>query len=347
MKKPTKTSLWDENNEVQDNPCAPSIASSASKRKWARRGLLTIAFGVAPLTCAIFLNGVFAPPASSVGDDASANSLSVNQSLGKARAVEAVSAWLAAQPTPLPGGRVVSWDGYETLVAPEPINSKQKSSTATYDVEVHHLTLATGSGETVIYYDSEIEVHVDQVLGAKITSTPTLILRAPSNTGAWPSESVWTGYPTSDSPQAVQDAVTAWAAAYTSGRPEGLRLSVGDPEAAHSYLPLTGITQATATIIASSKIALPDPEAEPTQMLVRVTLAVVWDGQPVPNPNNPGSTALPLLTYDLLVDDAATAAPRVVSWGGPGSGPSLTAYSTAVDGADVQAAPANQTETED
>ena len=334
MIKKTKSKLtsspWDSNPEFADNTAAPTIKNTARQRLLVRRSLVVIALVGVPIgllsSCGALAMSLAPLPQSSV------TSTSVNSSRGKAAAVEAVDFWLAGKPAVLPGGRVVSWDGFEAAQAPTAKNPADGAK-ATYTTELHRFTLATGSGAATIYFSSQVEVMVNDVLGAKVSGTPTLTPILPSTTSAWPSEQLWLDYASVGAPQPVASAVNAWAAAYTSGKPDALRLTVGDQNAGRSYLPLSGITTATATIVGAAIVPLSDAQATPTQMLVRVTLAVQWIGQPAPKENS--NTPLPLITYDLLVAGANTAAPNVVSWGGPGSGPTLTPYSTAFNGADI------------
>lgn len=336
-KRASSSTLWHEDESVVENPQAPSIRRSLIGRSWARRALYVIAFAGVPLTMAIFVNNVVNPAPIPVAPSLSAASLAINGSLGKTAAVEAVEAWLATAPQPVPGGRVSSWDGFETVKKPVAVNDKQKITAVTYDVEIHHFTITTGTGASLIAFTSEVEVLVDKTLGAKVTTTPTLIPRAAPATTTWTSVQTWLGLQQADTPKPVTDAVNAWSAAFTSGKPEVLRLAVGDPNAGHAYIPLTGLIQATTAITSSAPIPLANPDAKSTQMLVRVTMTVVWQGQSIPEKGT-STAALPLITYDLLVDGSDTAAPRVVSWGGPGSGPSLTPYSTAINGLDVTGA---------
>ena len=62
-------------------------------------------------------------------------------------------------------------------------------------------------------------------------------------------------------------------------------------------------------------------------MVVSLTMTLPWNGQGADD-----SGAQTLATYDLLVTGADTAAPRVVAWGGAGTGPTLSAYDNAVAG---------------
>ncbi|WP_146076170.1 hypothetical protein [Rathayibacter rathayi] len=331
--------LWDENPQERDNPRAPSVSKMASNRKWVRRALYAIAFGIVPITCFAVLGNIV-NATTWAATDATRASISSNYSAGKVAAVEAMRAWLAQTPAPLPGGRMSSWDGYETRDIPLDDKGVRESDVA---VELHHFTLTSGNGAEMVVFQSDVEVRVSPTFGVKVSGSPTLMPGAPSATNGWPTVVTWPGYPSGTTSKAVTQAVTAWAKAFSAGTSDDLRLAVGDPDAKHSYLPLTGIESAAASITASADIPLADPEAKPVQMLVRVSLALVWKGQEAPAADDATArAALPTVVYDVLVDGANTAAPRVVSWGGPGTGPELSAYSTAIDG--VAAVAASPTE---
>ena len=325
-KKNIQPDLWDTPSEYVENLAAPAVKNRARKQQLMRRSLLTVAFGGVPLMLLVGFASLTPPEAALT---TSSDSVSVNDSRGKSAAITAMNAWIGAEPRPLPGGRLISWDGYETLAPELTANDKLKLTDVTYQVEIHRFTVATGSGDKTAFFESSVEVLVDDVLGAKATGFPSLLPVLPSSTNAWPSETLWLNYPSSSAPKPVASAVNAWAVAYASGSPDALRLAVGDPSSEHSYLPLSGVSTATATVIGAAPVPVSGKGAVPTQMLVRVSLAVTWAGQAEVDGQ------LPEIAYDLLIDGADTAAPRVVSWGGAGSAPKLTPYSTAFDGADI------------
>ena len=332
-KRHAQRALWEGETTGPDpivlNAAAPTIKHGFWKTRWTRRALFVMAFVATPLTFLLWINGAVNPPAVPV-QKAGVSSISANSSQGKAPATAAVRAWLAGDPAPLPGGVTVAWDGYETL--PE---AKTTDGPVGYRTEIHYFTLTVGEGDGVLYFRSSVEVLVDPVLGAKVVGEPTLLPVLPPSTAGWPSQPVWDGFIVAQQPKAVSDAVEAWATAFTSGKPEVLRLAVGDPDPNHSYLPLTGATASGVSVSAAAGIPLADPKAAPKRMLVRVSFQISWTG-----PADPDAPArsLPTVTYDLLVDAADTASPRVVSWGGPGSAPKLKPYSTAIKNTSVDGA---------
>lgn len=70
-------------------------------------------------------------------------------------------------------------------------------------------------------------------------------------------------------------------------------------------------------------------------LLVRVELTADLSGEE-PSDDSPKASDRPAITYDLLVTAANTAVPKIVSWGGAGSGPDLEPFSVAIEGRDVR-----------
>ena len=136
------------------------------------------------------------------------------------------------------------------------------------------------------------------------------------------------------------DAVNAWARAFTSGDPAQLRLLVADEDATHSYVPLPAVELLEAEVLG----AAPAPDAvtadadgrsvDPDILMVRADLILGWPGQKTQD-RNPADFASS--TFDLLVVGTNTASPRVVAWGGPGAGPTLTQYGNAAAGVEINA----------
>ena len=127
-----------------------------------------------------------------------------------------------------------------------------------------------------------------------------------------------------------------WLAAYTSGSDAALHLAVGDPNPAHTYVALSGVRQASYTVLAAAPVGKPADG----DLAVEISLSLVWDHEHVASPNlsdaalagtsGTSSSPAPQTTMDLLVAHASSAAPIVVAWGSPGSGPSLRPYENAI-----------------
>ncbi|MHB8319949.1 MAG: hypothetical protein ACYDEP_12100 [Acidimicrobiales bacterium] len=100
-------------------------------------------------------------------------------------------------------------------------------------------------------------------------------------------------------------------------------MSVGDPNTTHAYIPLSGVTSATDTVVAAAN-------RPGGAQIVQIALTIVWNGESTTTTTSPSGTTPPQTTMDLLIERANTAAPVVVAWGPPGSGPTLKPYQNAV-----------------
>src|SRR5699024_961151 len=202
------------------------------------------------------------------------------------------------------------------------------------DMTVHNFTV-TAQGRL---FAVEVSTLTDPGLGTVVVGTPSLMPHVPAAENLT-AASPWPGAVEAQMPQRGPDVVTSWAQAFTSGDPEQLRLATGDPDGSHSYMPLTGAYLVGAEVkdVAVPKGQLTDrgkaPDA-PSSLVVRVSLALSWDSPPAEGEQE-GQGQIPessRVSYDLLLTSTDTASPRVVAWGGPGSGPSLSPYANAVTG---------------
>jgi hypothetical protein len=245
-------------------------------------------------------------------------------SAGKVAATVQIEKWLKAIPDPLPNGRIVSWDGAYDI---QPPAAKGGSPTPAVDskVEVNRFTVQGDPG----IFETDVEVALTPS-GPVALGGPSLIpvQLGPSAGSPATQSGPWPGLITTSSvPSAVSQAVQSWANAYTSGNPATLALAVGDPDTTDHYTPLSGVAAARAAVVDATRVG----EAKTDQMSVEVTLAITWTGQPASSgagngPSVPVNPQGPQTTLDLLVERANTAAPAVVAWGPPGSGPTLIAY---------------------
>lgn len=329
MAKRARRSVW-ELEGVEYNADAPSVKRSRRTERRFRVTLTLLAFVAVPLAVLAALATLAAattPPAST---DPSAASRAVNDSIGKAAAVTAVDSWLASTPSPLPGGQIISWDGYTVEDPPAPTDS---STTATaYHFETHTFTaLRAGALFTVT-----VQVAVDGA-AATVTASPSLTPLA--NATVPGTIATWFGYSTTTPSANVSDAVSAWAKAFTSGDPGALRRAVADKDESHSYVPLAGVSSiANVNVVTSGYRPVQGQTAPPSTVIVRAQLSIWWTGQQQPTTGGQ-STPTPI-SYDLLVQDADTASPIVVAWGGPGTGPALQAYGNALTGVTITSTPA-------
>ncbi|MEH0110589.1 hypothetical protein V6N00_12835 [Tersicoccus sp. MR15.9] len=246
----------------------------------------------------------------------------------KAVAIQAVQNWLDADPSPLPGGKILSWDGAKVQADPAVTTNKDNGqSTEVQGLQLNTLTLTNGSGQI---FTTTVQVGYSPIRGAQVIGAPTLIPRAPDDTQQWPNLSSWPGLTKVSATDPVTQAVTAWAKAYTSGDPNALRLAVGDTSTDHAYIPLAGATMHGVTVEdAATKTATADgsPAVTASDVVARVSFGITWQGQKIGRDATPSK-----VTYDVLITRADTASPQVVAWGGVGQGPDLSPFANAVTG---------------
>lgn len=257
---------------------------------------------------------------------------------GRTAATLELNTWLNQVPSPLPGATVLSWDGAVAVPAvPSPqVNGQSATagSVPTWNAEIDNFTLVvqptqstssstTASSQTV--YDAGVEVAINPAGGGAIAiGGPSITVAPPPASNNWQVGGPWPGLSASASvSQPVQSAINGWLVAYTSGSSSALGLSVGDPNLSRGYLPLSGVTSATDSVIAAAN--RPN-DAE----IVNISLSITWSGSSTSTTQSNGSSTPPLTTMDVLVERASTAAPVVVAWGPSGSGPTLRPYQNSV-----------------
>ncbi|MGL5827728.1 MAG: hypothetical protein ACRCYU_23410 [Nocardioides sp.] len=241
----------------------------------------------------------------------------------KAEAKVAIADWLGADPSPLPGGRVVDWLSADT------------TKSGPDRIETHRFALASVSGAL---FDSTVTLGVSAEAGVVVLGEPALIPRAPSD-ATWEGD-IWPGQTQVQVSEPIEAAVASWATAYSSGDPDALRIAVGDGAADHAYVPLIGAKltdQKTGAAFGrwDDDVEVADREdVAPKQVVVSVAFSITWADSPLEE----GDEA-PTVSFDVLVDKAGSAAPVVVAWGGEGAGPSLKKFGNAVVGRTVAPAP--------
>lgn len=320
-KKARTSALWSDNPAPTDQHATNHNAPSEKKRESSgamRRFVVYGLFCLAALAVVLQIGNI-ANTAANKPEPVTVDSLSINSSIGKPAATTTLIEWLRAEPAPLPGGTIVSWDGYKSIAAGEKTAATSQAADAS---ELHYFTLSVPTADGNIYYTSTVLVSVDKALGAKVQGTPTILPKAPSAQDGW-STSLWPGYDSVQATDAVTDAVIVWSKAFTD-TPAALRLAVGDQGSSRSYIPLSGATVVASDVTAAGAVKSTDG-SKPTTLIVRVQLKLNWT-------SDEESASPSLVTYDLLVTEADTAAPRVVAWGGAGTGPSLVKYQNAVAG---------------
>lgn len=245
----------------------------------------------------------------------------------------AVKQWLEADPSPLPGGEIISWDEYQQAPLPTGEQAKAFEESGIESVEVHSFTVASKTGTK---YKVQVQLAVaDGGEDSSVIGAPSLGPVAPPVEGIGSNLSPWPTLPDGTTTDEISTAITVWAKAFASGDPALLLNAVGDPRKGVSYVPLSGM------VLNADEFNIkavgqkwgegeePSAEATPKQMLVQVAFDAYWPGTVA---ENTSGESLPTLTYDLLIDKANTASPKVVAWSGPGAGYWLEPYANAVSG---------------
>lgn len=287
---------------------------------WVRRYVLVTAilfFPLALLTCVYVVNTVTAKPVAAATGGYQADNRGV--------AVMAVTKWMSTTPSPMPNGRVVSWEGVDVSPAPTPRPGRDPEPRT----EFHHFVLAD---EYDRLYDATIMLASSPGAGVKAVGEPALIPKAPANRD-FPEVELWPSLEVIAATPEVTTAVNTWVKSYTSGSADELRQTIGDPDRSRSYMPMSGVTPGKVRI---TKVAgdwkgreHQQDQVAPSQV-VNVEFEVSWSGHE--GDTDATSNTKPKMTFDLLVSGGDTASPRVVAWGSTGTGDKLVAYQNAVVG---------------
>lgn len=333
MAKAKKPNIW-----VDDVEEAPRSGLPDARKMRRRMTITRIWVWASVILLPLALLGLVSASGSASSARASADAAALqvrDSSPGQASARATVSSWLSSKPAPLPGGRILMWEG---ATASEPF-APSDDANSTVTIERNRFILIDRNG---IQYRTEVEVAVDSRGGVVVISEPSLIpIDGPINDG-WSSGFVWPGLSALAPSEEVVAAVNRWADAFISDDPADLRLAVGDPDGDHSYLPLSGIDQ---VIVETGQAAALDDNG--SAMVVRIRVGILWslpegqvhkdeDGNDL-NLEELQIDDLATITMDVLVERADTASPVVVAWGGAGSGPSLERYGNAVSGERAEA----------
>lgn len=288
--------------------------------KWKRRALVFIAFFATPVMAFASL-AMFTSAEQPTQQDGS-QSLIFNNSEAKAFAFSQARSWLKDEPSPLPGGEILSWNGFSET---RNTNSSTSSSEKKYRFETHLFTVV----RLEKLFEMSVQVALDEALGKHLVSTPSLSPIV--NSSVTFNQSPWFDRSSTVVTSEVKRAVESWVSAFTSGDSTELRRVVQDKDPAHSYIPLLEVEKVEdiQTPYAAS-VTKKGHEPDPTRMLAHVRFVILWNGEPrtktLPQP----------VSYDLLVHDVNTATPIVVAWGPSGSAVNLHAHQNAVTGVDLQ-----------
>lgn len=273
-------------------------------------------WSLVPLT-ALFLITVMALLSKGAQDEeVDPNAASTDLS-SRALATQTVKTWLGSDPAPVANGLFVSWDGARR--APAIVAEDSNGKSVGDPVDIHTLTIA--SGETLMHVEVPVEI---TSVGPIVAGNPSIFPYVPIQSD---SASAWRGSisPVGTNQDAIELSVQSWADAYFSGDPDKLRQEVGDPNSQHSYIPLSGM-DVTATVNEVSALEETDSSAPSKTVIARISLTKVAGAE---------EEQYEPMDFDVLVSGADTASPRVVAWGGAGTGPSLTKYGNAIVGLDL------------
>lgn len=238
---------------------------------------------------------------------------------GQFAATQAVTKWLASSPAPLPGGQLVSPDGSTPVAAGKGVDPKAaEKAWQGANWEVDNFILSDGAGNG---YKASVEVAVTPDGQSQVVAGPSLVPLQGASQSLLGNANPWPQLESTTATAADTSAVNQWATAFTSGDPSQLAQAVGDPNADHNYLPLSGIASVTAKVLYAGAV-------DDATTVTQVQLIPVWNGQN--DTSSMDSDQQPGITLDLVLTGANTAAPRVVAWGGPGTGPGLKPYANAI-----------------
>lgn len=252
---------------------------------------------------------------------------------GRALATETVRKWLAQEPSPLPGGYLVSWDGATKVPFNTRINDNNQDVSAKdlYDAEVNNFTLADSNNQL---WTASLLMKIDKRDGSATPyGGPSLAYKAPASSDGWDDGSPWPGINSEVDVigDSVKTAVAAWAKAYASGDPAQLRQVTGDEDSSHAYIPLYNVADITTEV----EDGAPLEWGKTDTVIANVQMAITWQNQPTVENSE---TTIPV-SMDVLVERADTGSPVVVAWGPSGTGPTLQKFGNAIASREVDAPP--------
>lgn len=333
-------SIWDEVTTVPEEELVKKLKNKKQSRyKWMKRGVW-LSIILTPILAVVavmwYMDSQNPPPTPKPP-----TSLEINDSIGKNAAITTVEAWLASEPQPIPGATLISWNGYLPQQKPAIVDEESRETAAGVIIpkwgrEVHYFSASSANG---MLFQVTLEVDVDPILGARVEAIPFAEPLLPTVSGGWDDAGEpWFGYQSAQTTAGITSSVEAWVQAYVGGNPGALRNIIGDPNENHFYLPMSGIQKATVTVERVAYKPSDDPSApavkNPETVLARIQVKLLWKGQVQEN-----AESFATYTLDLLIEDADTASPRVVAWGGPGSGATLERYGNAVVGITIDTVP--------
>lgn len=297
---------------------------SERKAKWMRRYIKFAVFVLFPLAALAVLGAFGSRNASGVAVE------TFNLAApGKVEATVALEDWLYSDPSPLPTGRIVSWDGAQEIdfqaVDDEGVVESVETWLHTFTLEVPPTKdgMKTYAGR---FFTATITLSASDLSGIKVLGTPSLLPIAPSQPGQWGALPLWPGVSATQAPAPVVQALDAWARAYAAFDAVALKLTTGDPTVENGYTPLGRSDEASVRVTSAANFV--DKEGVPTgEMLVSVILSF-------PEPDTGSALGVGEVVtqtaLDVLVADALSGTPKVVAWGPLGTGHLLVPFENAI-----------------
>ena len=324
---------WVNNLEQAPRADIPDVSARAKRARRIHR-YVTFAVIATPILVGLlfvsFLNSLM-----NTGEPGNTTSVSPSSAQARAVALSTINGWLAHDPSPLPGAKVVSWldvSATNDVKVDDKARAELDPTLEKPRIEVHDVALSGPAG----MYKASVPILIDPTLGVLATAEPSLTPYAPAANAA--PEALLAG-PSVSASESVSTAVKKWAEAFAANDPAALRVTVGDPDATHFYMPLVGAALVEAKVMgATVQSDLIDadgkiPEA-PERIVARVQLTLAWSYQGETKDAKTIGSRLPM-SYDVLIDRASSASPVVVAWGGAGTGPGLKAYANAIIGREL------------
>ncbi|WP_297588697.1 hypothetical protein [uncultured Mobiluncus sp.] len=257
--------------------------------------------------------------------------------LDRSLALETVQEWLSTSPSPLPRAKILAWNNAIDI----PQISEPKETDSNGDVvpwpvyRMHSVSIAQfpppdGDSTVVRFFTATVAI-ARAASGPLVVGEPSLV-PAPTPPAGVTLEQLWPGALPANLSDNAQVAVTNWAEAFTSGDGAKLRQIVGDPDETHNYVPLPGFDLVEAKIVAATYPpgtdlkANPKLEEAPETVIARVSLSGTWPDDEGGRVDGETGEGLPSISYDVLIVEASSAAPRVVAWSGAGGGLGLEPF---------------------
>lgn len=264
--------------------------------------------------------------------DSGAEEVAAMSAPGRPEATITVEEWLGTDPSPLPGGEILGWEGADLIAWPVDATAPNQQDAESLSYYQHNFILFTSAvineqgyeTSPQRFYNSSVLVALSPTRGVQVLTDPSLTPVAPSVAG-FTTLDIWPGTKSANLPVPAEEAVDKWAGAYVGSDPVALRLATGDPNTDSAYTPIGGVKNYEVTVTSSAYLLVPGSDNEvTTNMVATVQIALDRSG------TAKYLSTLPAITMDVLITDADSGAPNIVAWGPAGSGHLLVPYQNAV-----------------